>query len=648
MIHLPIPVRSTLALIVLLTAGPALAQPAAFSIQAGKQYDSWPTFVAENVPSTIHIDALDAEGNVLTSYEGTASASGIFVERGGGVEPLAAIGPFREGRLMLAPAAGLRYFVRGSEVRVWDGAASSSVSVRPVRAPGWASLLPPVLAIALAIATRQVFIALFVGVMAGAFFVFQYGQDAHPLAFFLRTVDAYLPFVVGYNAVILLFTFALGGLIAMMARAGGTAGLVALLAPFARTPRSGQLTTWALGMAIFFDDYANCYIVGPMMRARTDLLRISREKLAYIVDSTAAPIASIMVVSTWVGVEIGYIEDALGLVGSVQQGDGMRLFWSTMPYRFYPLLAIVMVFLVALLRRDFGPMLAAERRAISSGKLVRDGSAPMADKDLTEMMEMTRVAPAPSFALLPLAVLVSIVLGGVIYGVVYPEDALDSTVVFLWGTITACIVAAAMIVGRRVLTVQETFETWVLGAKSMVMACAILTLAWAIGQVCKDLRTGDYVVAMTQGLLSPRLVPLLTFTLAAVISFSTGTSYGTMAILMPIMVPVAWALTAGGALPPETAEAVRLATVGSVLAGAIFGDHCSPISDTTIMSSIGAAADHMDHVRTQLPYALLIGALAAAGCVLVGYGASPWLALVGGLAAVVGMLLVVGRNPEAV
>jgi Na+/H+ antiporter NhaC len=518
---------------------------------------------------------------------------------------------------------------------------------RPIM--GWTSLLPPLVAIAAALWLRQVLPSLLLGVWLGATLVAQ----GNPAAGLLRTLDVYVVGAVADtdHASILVFTLLLGAMVAVIARAGGGAGLAALVTGRATTRRRGQVATWLLGLVVFFDDYANALLVGTSVRPITDRLRISREKLAFLVDATAAPVASLAVVSSWIGVELGYIAGqyrALGL-----EGEPFDVFLRTLPHRYYPLLMIAFVGMVALTGRDFGAMARAERRALREGKLVRDGAEPASDLDVGGD-EAT--VPRWWCAVVPVVVVVAVALAGMVVTGAEAASAkgLPVTVrhvfghassirALLWASGLGCVTAIAVAaLSRGGPPGRAWVPAAVDGMRAMVPACLILVLAWSLGAVCRDVDTAGTLVSMLGEGLPAALLPTLVFLTAAVVSFATGTSWGTMAILFPLVVPLAHAL--GGGEGP-----IMMGAMGAILAGSVFGDHCSPISDTTVLSSVASSCDHVDHVRTQLPYALAVGAAAVVfGELPVAFGLyPPWVGLALGALALLGALRLWGARAEA-
>lgn len=547
-----------------------------------------------------------------------------------------------------------------------------SVELDSTHLPGWFSILPPLLAIALALITREVVISLLAGTWLGAFFVV--GLD--PIAGTLRTIDAFITPALADpdHAAIVIFSLMLGGMVGLMARNGGTQGIVDAVAPMATSRRRGQLATYLAGLAIFFDDYANTLIVGNTLRPITDRLRISREKLSYVVDSTAAPVAAIAFVSTWAGYEISLIADGLSaaatqvsagdpaLAARLEAASPFAVFLSSIPFLFYPILALCMVALVAVTQRDFGPMLRAERRAARGGGLYRPGAMLMVDTS-ADLMEPKEGMPRRWYnAAVPVASVVVVVLLGLyldgraslggggslteIFGAANAFNAL------LWGSLAGVVVAFALAVGQRILKVQEAVEAWTGGLRAMVLAIVILVLAWSLGAATEAVGTAQYVTHILESAGFPlRLLPVSVFACAAVIAFATGTSWATMAILIPLVIPLAVALGGGAGFGDEAHHyTVLLGTVSSVLAGSIFGDHCSPISDTTVLSSMASASDHVDHVRTQLPYALLVAVVGMLlGDIPTAYGL-PWIfSYIGGVIILFLVLRFVGaRSDEAV
>ncbi len=533
----------------------------------------------------------------------------------------------------------------------------------------WA-LLPPLVALLLAVTLRRVVLALFSAVMVGAFVMngpnplFALWVELRSLVGVVFTwfgstafpVDGYFGRVLtsSFNLKILAFTFALVGLVAVVGRMGGTRGLVNALSRFARGPRSAQAVTAVMGTAVFFDDYANTVVVGTTARSLTDEKRISREKLAYIVDSTSAPIAGIAIISTWIGYEVGLFDSLLGTLSAVPDmpGSGYEMFFEILPLRFYCVFALMLVFLGAWLSRDLGPMYEAERRARRDGQVLPDG----AREGEVAAIEKPGVDARARNAIIPIGLVLVLVMALILdigtrpmksfsffslgdWKVVMDKAGDEVPLILLVSSLIGGAFAIWSAMAQRLLTFREAVTAYGEGIRTLWEAAAILVLAWSIKEVCDDLGTGMAIVALVGDSLPPVLLPLIVFVLAGVVAFSTGTSWGTMALVLPVAAPLAATLS-GEPL-------IVLACLGAVLDGAIWGDHCSPISDTTVLSSTACDCPHLAHVRTQLPYATL--AMVAAG--LAGYlayalGVPLLLCYVLGPAILVTGLLVLGKDPN--
>lgn len=539
------------------------------------------------------------------------------------------------------------------------GGLEATAEVRLV--PGWLSILPPVIAIALALVFKEVLVALTIGVFTGGMIL----TGGDPFGAIARTVDHFVIDALAdrSHVQIVVFSLLLGGMVAVVTKSGGSRGIVERLAPWATSSRRGQLATWFMGVLIFFDDYANTLIVGSTMRPVTDRLKISREKLAYIVDSTAAPVASVIPLSTWIGFEVGLIAAAFTTIG-LDPTTAFPVFVASIPYRFYPIFALVLGFTIAASRRDFGPMLAAERRA-ATGEVIAAGSKPVADYQSAALEPSEDATPKARNALVPVATVIVTTLFGIYLTGSAATDASESTstaawlrdvfansdsyVALLWASFAGLLVALLVPMAQGDLRLREGAEATVEGFKSMQMAMVVLVLAWSVGAVCGELHTAEWLVSVTENALSPQWLPVIVFVLSAAVAFATGTSWGVMGILMPLVVPVAHGLVlgTGEVAGSDVHTTILLGTISSVLAGSVWGDHCSPISDTTILSSMASGSDHIAHVRTQLPYALGAGLLGmAVGDVPSAFGLSPWISILVGVTAIVGVVLWKGRTVE--
>jgi Na+/H+ antiporter NhaC len=393
------------------------------------------------------------------------------------------------------------------------------------------------------------------------------------------------------------------------------------------------------------------------MRPVSDKMKISREKLSFIVDATAAPVASVFIISSWIGYEVGLIQDGLTMIGS--DANAYTTFLATIPFRFYPLVMLFFVFLISYTQRDFGPMYKAERRALVEGKLFNGEDKAKAGLAQTSEIFGNEDKAKWYNGIIPILVIIV----GTIIGLIYTgisslqEQGVsdyglreiisysDSYLALLWSSFSACIVAAVMILSQKIMSLSETIDAWFLGIRSMLLAVIILTLAWAIGAITVEMKTADYIISLIGDNISPHYLPVIIFLVAGLTSFATGTSWGTMAILMPIVIPLSHSVSGLYGLDAIESTLILQGVISSVLAGCVFGDHCSPISDTTILSSMASGCNHVDHVRTQLPYAILIAVV----CMLLGdiptaFGLSPYLSL--GLISlvVVAIVFMIGKK----
>ncbi|MDA1052527.1 MAG: Na+/H+ antiporter NhaC family protein [Planctomycetota bacterium] len=515
---------------------------------------------------------------------------------------------------------------------------------------GCLSLLPPLVAIALAIVTQRVVPSLLAGIFVGALIL----ANGNPVAATGSMLETHLWASLSDDDHLRVFVFTLlmGAMVGVMQQSGGMEAIVNGIAPLARSRRGGQLTVWLLGLIIFFDDYANSLLLGNTMRPLTDRLRISREKLAYLVDSTAAPVSGLALVSTWVAGEIGYIQAGLNGTPLADSASAFELFIASIPYRFYVLWALLMVPLVGILGRDFGSMLVAERRAIrdrpSAG--TADGTAPSGSSHWTN-------AIMPVLAVVVVTVVLIAATG---WRKIVADPSMersllnifgkgDSYIALVYGSLSG--LGMALLLGWSVARIDlSTLHAAAnRGALQVAGVLAILWLAWALSGITKEdyLGTGLYLGQLMEGSVDVRWMPTIVFILASTTAFATGTSWGTMGILMPLVIPTTIQLISanGAAVSPQ--DPLFIGSVGGVLAGAIFGDHCSPISDTTVLSSAASGCGHVAHVRTQMPYALLVAGISVVcGTIPIGFGVSVWFVLPVGVAAMVIWLFVVGRRCE--
>jgi Na+/H+ antiporter NhaC len=531
--------------------------------------------------------------------------------------------------------------------------ASHKKGVRIQHIPVWMSIIPPLVAILLALIFKEVVISLFLGIWSGSFIAG--GLRWNSLYYFFlsifETVEKYVINALndsGHMSVII-FSMLIGGMVAIISKNGGMAGVVLVLSRYARSPRSAQFITWLLGVAIFFDDYANTLIVGNTMRSVTDRFKISREKLAYIVDSTAAPVAAIAFITTWIGAELGYIDDGMSQIPLASDSTPYALFLKSLKYSYYPVLTLSFMLFLIYLKRDFGSMWKAELRARSTGQV---SSATTSDEDEPNMEDLTPVKNAPLRwynAAIPVLTVIFVTMYGLVdTGITSLFDEIsavgveglspswssvwsnmsvllsegeqgffgklgkligsaDSYKALLWSSLSGVIVAILLTVSQGIIKLFDSMYWMATGFKTMMPALIILTLAWSLAICTHELHTADFLSSALAGNIHPYFLPSIVFILSALIAFSTGSSWSTMAILYPIALPTTYSVCLVAGIDPDITLELLLNVIATILAASVLGDHCSPISDTTILSSLASDCNHIDHVRTQLPYALTVG-----------------------------------------
>lgn len=518
--------------------------------------------------------------------------------------------------------------------------------------PGWISLMPAFLAIAVALALRNVVPALLLGLWLGATALLSFT----PLGALQGLMNTFAVYIVNAlanpdHAAIIAFSMMIGGMVGIITRNGGMGSVVRMIVSRAKTAIGGQVAVWLMGLMIFFDDYANTLVVGNTARPITDHLKISREKLAYIVDSTAAPVVCIALITTWIGYEVSLIDDALQGIDELSGIPAYTIFLRSIPYSFYPILAVIFVLLVAATGRDMGPMHAAELRA-RKGQVSPVAAEPMPALEGDTLEPKPNVPLRAANAFVPILVLVaglgiSLYItgeGDTITDIIGSSDPYKA---MMWASFAGALAAAGMSIGQRILSAHETVDAWYGGARATLFGMIVLILAWSISDITTDLNAKGYLISVLGDSLPLVLVPTVVFVLAAVTAFSTGTSWGTMGILMPLVIPLSWAVMNVNGMTDLSDLHILYSAVACSLAGAVWGDHCSPISDTTVLSSIASGCDHIEHVRTQMPYALLVGAVAVAvGTIPGAYGVSPWISIVLGVAILFGVLQYFGRKAE--
>ena len=534
-----------------------------------------------------------------------------------------------------------------------------TVSVIPL----WLSILPPLIAIILALWLKEVIISLVLGIFLGAAVLGLYTEGLFGiLTAFVHVLDSYIINSLndwGHLSIIL-FTLIIGGMVAVISKNGGMQGVVNIITKKAHNAKNGQLATWFLGLAIFFDDYANTLVVGTTMRSITDKLKISREKLSYIVDSTAAPVAALAFITTWIGAELSYIESGMKDIPALMANETpYGIFISSLQYSFYPLFTIAFMFWLIWQQKDFGPMLKAERDA-------RKGLAPTTEVKNTDLEEFNpKKGISSNWLLAFLPVLTVVIVTGIglfstgLESYTYDNShgffrnlsviigKADSFTALLWGSFASLFVAIILSVATKKLKLSESIESAVGGIKTMLPAIIILTLAWSLAEITNVMHTADFLTGLMKDNVSVYLIPSVTFILAALVSFSTGSSWGTMAILYPLLLPACWKLGIEASLPYEVLFGLFANTTACVLSGSVLGDHCSPISDTTILSSLATGCNHITHVRTQLPYAIVTGGIALfAGVLPTSYGLPSYVGFLFGLVLIYLTIKFIGKKVD--
>lgn len=459
---------------------------------------------------------------------------------------------------------------------------------------GILSLVPAVIAIVLSFVTRNTVVSLALACLTGTLIA---GQGLLGFPTLLKTSLGSTSFA----WVMLLNTF-IGIIVAFFQKTGAIQGFSQYIQDKKLSRKAVQLVAWFLGMFVYFSDSFSPLFVGTTMRSISDKAKVSREKLSYIADSGAAPVSVLVPITGWAA----YLSSlAIGVGVIATQEDAMNLFIKAIPFNFYAVFTIIFVGLIAGgVIKDFGPMKKAEERAIKEGKVLRDGAEPLIGKELTEMEPYPGIKPRVFLNfLLPVMMIVVIAMGT--YLTIKSAKTMEA---FLFVLIFMGI--SMFIQGIPFKVIMNTLTD---GVKGAVPAIIILALAYSINSLSKTMGTANYIISVSEGMLTPQLLPAIIFLISAVMAFSTGSSWGTFAICMPIALPLAFNLT-GGAV-----TTLVVASFAAVAGGGVFGDHCSPLSDTTILASTGAAADHIDHVKTQIPYALICGGVALVGYLVLGF-----------------------------
>ena len=468
---------------------------------------------------------------------------------------------------------------------------------------GIISIIPPILAIVLSFATKNTIAALVTACISGTILAGIWQGDGL-VNILLLNFPQLLKENLGTTSFswVLLLNTMIGILVAYFQKTGAIQGFSQWVHDKHLSRKGAQLIAWVLGMFVYFSDSFSPQFVGTTMRSITDKARISREKLAYIADSTSAPVSVLVPITGWAAYLSGL---AIGVGCIVTQEDASALFLKAIPFNFYAIFAVLFVGLIGSgIIKDFGPMKRAEQRAMETGKVLADGATPLTGKELTNM------EPYPGFKpkiflnfLLPVLVIVTVAMSTYI--------AYKSAKTMEAFTLVVILMSISMMI--QGIPFKEVMDTLMNGIKGALPAVVLLALAYSVNGLSKSMGTANFIISVTEGFLTPHLLPAIIFIVSAIMAFATGSSWGTFAICMPIALPLAFRMS-GGEL-----TTIVMAVFAAVAGGGVFGDHCSPLSDTTILSSMGAASDHLDHVRTQLPYALICGGIALIAYLIVGF-----------------------------
>lgn len=528
-------------------------------------------------------------------------------------------------------------------IKTYTNGVVQFVEMKPDLMPAWLSIIPPLLAIVFAIVFKEVITSLFIGILSGVFLHLHYmfPEKGIVSGLFLSVTDYVLPSLTDPDHMsVIVFSLLIGGTVAVISRNGGMVGMVKHISRYAKTPRSAQMASWALGIIIFFDDYANTLVVGNTMRPVTDKLKVSREKLAYIVDATAAPVASVAFVTTWIGAQLGYIQDGIDTINGLDASP-YSVFIGSLKYAFYPFFTIVFMWVLIRMKRDYGPMLHAEIKSRKSLHV----SQKVTHNEEIQALDPDEHAPKRAFnAVIPILILVFGTIAALwitgfseaiwsdpdsgfwtkVSGIIGNADSYKS---LLWSSTAALTVSILLSVSQRILKLQDTMNTVLKGFGFMMNAIIILCLAWTLSLLTDHLETAQFITSVLEAIdANPVWFPAITFVLASLISFSTGSSWSTMAILYPMLLPAMWLLCVDQGLEYQVTLDLFFNVVSCVLAGSVLGDHCSPISDTTILSSLSTSCNHLSHVRTQMPYALTVGVISVLlGTIPAAFGVTTWL-----------------------
>ena len=459
---------------------------------------------------------------------------------------------------------------------------------------GWLSVLPPLLAILLAIKTRQVYLSLFLGIVLGWIII----SNGNIFEGFKYSIESIVNvFADAGNTKVIIFCALIGALITLTQANGGMQGFVDLIQKrkIVTSRKRATVFSFFIGCIVFIESSISCLVTGTIFHPIFEKFKISREKLAYICDTTSSPICILIPLNAWGAYVVSLLEKE-------KLSDPVSLFLSTIPLNFYAILSVLFAGFIAFSFKDFGTMKKAETRSLDFGKTIADGAVPMISEEVSSIKAKKGIPHKSLNMIIPISVMIIMMPVSLFITGNGDLTAGSGSTSVLWSVLTAIIIAGFISIFRKLLDLKEVMDLTLRGISGLIPLAILMVFAFSIGDTCRTLGTGPYVASLSKEFLSPQLIAPIIFVTAAFISFSTGTSWGTFAIMIPIAIPTA--LFAEVSLP---------LSIAAVLSGSVFGDHCSPISDTTIVSSMAAACDHIDHVRTQLPYALTMALLA---CVL--------------------------------
>lgn len=494
---------------------------------------------------------------------------------------------------------------------------------------GILSVIPAVLAIALAIITKNIVVSLVIAVYVGSTIICGW----NPVAGFLELTHTHIFAALSEtsNMQALFMMTIIAGFIALLTKSGGAGAFTSLVTKTVNTRAKCEGGIWLGGLFVWFTDTGNSLIVGPIFEALAEKLRVSREKFSYILDCTTSPICSMIPIIGWGVTAISLIQAELDNA-AITDVTGMEVFMEGIPLNYYAILTLLMAGLVAFTQWDFGPMLKAQNRAMKTGETIRKGGVPMRSENDNSVKDDYQ--GKVSTMLIPLATLLV-----VLFAYLFSKDFLHTRVAgsdirtgIASGFFAATVVLIILCVKDKIYTFSECISIYTKGCANAMFMCIVLVLAWSLSSVTGTLDTAGYLIEATSGFLAPSMLPLVMFIIGMIMSFATGTSWGTMGVLMPLGLPVA--ISMGASLPM---------VASAIIGGGLFGDHCSPISDTTVLASIGASCDHVDHFETQLPYAVSVAAVCGVMYLTAGIAASPWIKLLVSIVLMVALVFVLHK-----